>query len=313
MTSTDPGGGATLAYSGQQVVAAQALASGQVVVALANGVVDILAPQGNGLFVQSQLLNVGGTPLLPSSIEVVAKANGLFEVLVSSQGSDNLSVFSLASASASGGGIVPSPGGTPAPTFAFNNVQLPGSATTSQPTVLTASAVATSANASAAASATASASTSSGALSATATSAVGLSLGGFTSLSSGSSKGTGDALLVSVEGNTYLSVPILDFGAENDEVGESAQRDPGLSAQHAFGDTSPLTRFVSGLDEALTRLSRGGSRRVVAKSRGSRRPLERRSLLPAPANHATRSQPGKCRARGVWRRSARGTAPAASR
>ena len=102
----NPGAGASVVYSGQQVVAAQALTSGQVVVALADGVVDILAPQGNGLSVESQLLAEGATPSLPSSIDVVAKANGLFDVLVSSQGSDNLSVFSLGGASVGGSDAV---------------------------------------------------------------------------------------------------------------------------------------------------------------------------------------------------------------
>ena len=99
----NPSAGASVVYSGQQVVAAQALTSGQVVVALADGVVDLLVPQGNGLSVQSQLLADGATPSLPSSIDVVAKANGLFDVLVSSEGSDNLSVFSLGGAVSSGG------------------------------------------------------------------------------------------------------------------------------------------------------------------------------------------------------------------
>ena len=85
-TSTIPSAGASVVYSGQQVVAAQALTSGQVVVALADGVVDLLVPQGNGLSVGSQLLADGATPSLPSSIEVLAKANGLFDVLVSSRG-----------------------------------------------------------------------------------------------------------------------------------------------------------------------------------------------------------------------------------
>ena len=74
----NPSAGASVVYSGQQVVAAQALTSGQVVVALADGVVDLLVPQGNGLSVGSQLLADGATPSLPSSIEVLAKANGAF-------------------------------------------------------------------------------------------------------------------------------------------------------------------------------------------------------------------------------------------
>ncbi len=242
----DPAAGANVVYSGQQVVAAQALASGQVVAALSSGVVDLLVPQGNGLFVQSQLLADGATPSLPSSIDVVARPNGLFDVLVSSEGSDNLSVFSLGGAVAVGG-VAPSAGGASLPTL---NAFQPAAVTPSQLVVLATNATATSASA-AAASASASATTSSGAVSATATSAVGLSLGGFSSLNSGSSKGTSDALLVSVEGNTYLSVPILGFGAENDEVGNGEERMPWLSALHPIGDASPLARFVIGLDEAL--------------------------------------------------------------
>ena len=237
---------ASVVYAGQQVVAAQALTSGQIVVALATGVVDLLVPQGNSLSVESQLLAQGASPTLPSSIDVLARPNGTFDVLVSSQGSDNLSVFSLAGA-VSAGGVTPSAGG---PSLPSSSAFQPPVTTPSQLVVLTANSTATSASATAA-STSASASTSSGALSATATSAAGLSLGTFSSLNSGSSQGTGDALLVSVEGNTYLSVPVLGFGAENDEVGNGEQRMPWLSAEHPVGDTSPVTRFVMGLDEAL--------------------------------------------------------------
>ena len=112
----NPSAGASVVYSGQQVVAAQALTSGQVVVALADGVVDLLVPQGNLLSLGSQLLADGATPSLPSSIEVLAKANGLFDVLVSSQGSDDLSVFSLGGAVAPGG-VTPATGGVTLPTL----------------------------------------------------------------------------------------------------------------------------------------------------------------------------------------------------
>ncbi len=95
-------------------------------------------------------------------------------------------------------------------------------------------------------------------------------MGGFSSLNSGSSKGTGDALLVSVEGNTYLSVPILGFGAENDEVDNAEERMPWLSAEHPFGDTSPVTRFVMGLDEAL-RNYRGSEEALPSRNFGSSR------------------------------------------
>ena len=65
-------------------------------------------------------------------------------------------------------------------------------------------------------------------------------------------RGNGGAVLVPVEGNTYLSVPILDFGSGNDEEdGDSGQRMPWLSGKHNFGDASALTRFVIGIDEAL--------------------------------------------------------------
>jgi FG-GAP-like repeat/Bacterial pre-peptidase C-terminal domain/FG-GAP repeat len=242
----DPAAGASVVYSGQQVVAAQALASGQVVAALANGVVDLLVPQGRGLAVFSQLQASGGTPSLPSSIDVVAQANGLFDVLVSSEGSDNLSVFSFGGAIVTGG-LTTSPGGATLPTL--NNLQSPG-ANPGQPSLLSSSVIATSASATAA-SASTSASTSSGALSVSATSSVGLSLGGFSSLKGSSSSGNEEALLVSVEGNTYLSVPVLGFGAENDEVGNGEERMPWLAAEHPVGDASPLSRFLIGLDEAL--------------------------------------------------------------
>ena len=49
-----------------------------------------------------------------------------------------------------------------------------------------------------------------------------------------------------------MSVPILGFGSENgEEVDNGEGRMPWLSTLHPFGDTSPLTRFVIGLDEAL--------------------------------------------------------------
>jgi len=242
----DPSAGASVVYSGRQVVAAQALPSGQVVVALANGIVDVLDPQGNGLSLASELLPKGETPTLPSSIDVVEMANGLFNVLVSSQGSDTIFVFS-------GGGVtseaVTLPVGGPSPP-SFSSFQ-PPTVTGAQAFALSANATATSASVTAA-STSSSASTSSGSLSSSATSAVGLSLGSFSSLGNGSAKGTNDAVLVSVEGNTYLSVPILGFGSENGEEAVNGEgRMPWLSTRHPLGDTSPLTRFVIGLDEAL--------------------------------------------------------------
>ena len=47
-------------------------------------------------------------------------------------------------------------------------------------------------------------------------------------------------------------MPILNFGSgQGDEPGDGEGRMPWLQALHPFGDTSPLTRFVIGLDEAL--------------------------------------------------------------
>jgi len=242
----NPAAGAAVVFSGQQVLAAQALTTGQVVVALASGVVSILDPQGNSLSVASDLLPQGETPAVPSAIQVVDKANGLFDVLVSSQGSDTLSVFSLGGAST--GTVTPSGGGPSPP--AFSSFQAP-TVTATQGVVLAGNVNAASATASAA-SASTSASTNSGAVSVTVATTVGLSLGGFSSLGNGFTRGTGDAILVSVEGNTYLSVPILDFGSEyGQESGNGEGRMPWLSTLHPLGDTSPLTRFVIGLDEAL--------------------------------------------------------------
>jgi len=243
----DPSAGASVVFSGQQVVAAQAIESGQVVVALASGAVNILAPEGNGLGVASVLLAQGQTPALPSTIDVVAKANGNFDVLVSSQGSDTISVFSLAAATAAA--VTPSAAG--AASSSFNSFQSSAAAAGSQFVILTSNSSATSAAATSSSSST-SASTSSAALSVSAASTVGLSLGGFSSLGNRSTGGTGEAILVSVEGNTYLSVPVLDFGSDqSDEQGASARRMPWLSTRYPFGDTSSLTQFVIGLDEAL--------------------------------------------------------------
>jgi FG-GAP-like repeat/Bacterial pre-peptidase C-terminal domain len=245
---SDIAAGPTVVYSDPQLVAAQALPGGQVVVALSSGIVNILAPEGNGLFVQSELLAKGETPALPSAIQLVAKANGNYDVLVSSQGSDTLSVYSLAGATA-GVPVTPPAGGVSLPSL--NSFQPASAASGAQFVILTTATTATSGSATSA-STSSSASSSSGALSATATSAIGLSLGGFSSLGNRSTNDSGEALLVSVEGNTYLSVPILNFGSDQgDEPGVGEGRMPWLQGQHAFGDTSPLTRFVIGLDEAL--------------------------------------------------------------
>ena len=235
----------------QQVVAAQALANGQVVAALADGAVDLLNAQGNSLSLASVLQAQGGIPALPSAIDVVSKPSGQFSVLVSSEGSDNLYVFAPAAVSseAEGGGALPVTSSAPA----LNSIQTPtlSSATASVTSALTTSAITTSASATTS-STSSSTSTSAVSVSSTATSSVGLSLGGFSSLGNRSTGGNSSTILVPVEGNTYLSVPILNLNSGNDDEDAAGQhRMPGLSSKYNFGDTSALTRFVIGLDEAI--------------------------------------------------------------
>src|SRR5262249_35647074 len=151
---------------------------------------------------QSELRAKGETPALPSAIQLVAKSNGNFDVLVSSQGSDTISVFSLGGA-AGGGTVTPSPGGVPLPSL--NAFQPALAATGAQFALLPPPKWATSAPPTPASTSNG-APPSSAALSATATSAIGLSLGGFSSLGNRASNENGEALLVSVEGNSYLNV-----------------------------------------------------------------------------------------------------------
>jgi hypothetical protein len=244
-----PGLGAPVVYSGQQVVAAQALASGQVVVALAGGAVDLLQPQSGELALVSILEAQGGAPALPSAIDVVSKPGGQFSVLVSSEGSDHLFVFAVVESTSEGSG--PLTGGSSPPPL--NPVQTPAVASGSQSFTFAASAIASLGSASGTSSSgSTSASTSSNSATIAAATTVGLSLGTFSSLGSGPRQGNAVAVLVPVEGNAYLSVPILEFGSADDEEEDGgAARMPWLSSKYNFGDASALTRFVTGLDEAL--------------------------------------------------------------
>jgi hypothetical protein len=261
---SSPSEGANVVFAGQQVLAAEALASGQVVAALANGDVSLLVPQGNGLTVGSVLAAQAGIPALPSAIEVVSKPGGLVSVLVSSHGSDNIFVFAEQSSSSVAGAILVSAAAPPTP----NAFQPSVSAPTLAGVTLATTAIAATASAATASTSSSSASTSSGAVAAVATSSMGLSLGNFSSLGNGSTSADASAVLVPVQGNTYLSVPILDFGSGgDDEQGDGARRMPQLSGMYNFGDTSPLTRFVIGLDEAL-REYRGWDEATPAEGSG---------------------------------------------
>ncbi|MFO0953947.1 MAG: hypothetical protein U0835_22875 [Isosphaeraceae bacterium] len=232
-------------YSGERVVAAESLSNGQVAVALASGDVNLLKPGDNGLVVASQLKAQSGTAASPSSINVVENSRGGFSVLVSSQGSDTLFVYAQ-------GGSAPPPtlssSGTSSSTGSLSTGQATlTSAATSLISSMTTAMNASQSSAGASTASSSGATTNSGA--AAALSITALSLGGFSSLGNGSSGGVGSAELVGIEGNSYFSVPVLDFGSEIDEA--EASRMPGLASEYPIGDTSPLNQFVVGIEEAL--------------------------------------------------------------
>ena len=89
-----------------------------------------------------------------------------------------------------------------------------------------------------------------------------MSLGSFSSLVNTLSNDESTAILVPVGSNPYLSVPVLAFGSEHDdEAAAATTRMPGLATQYPIGDTSPQSRFVVGIDEALEEYR--GSREVT--------------------------------------------------
>jgi hypothetical protein len=269
---SNPGAGARVVFSSQQVLAAQALPNGQVVVAVASGAVELLAPSGGSYTVQSVLQTEGGSVTLASAIEVVTKSSGQFDVLVSSQGSDTISVFGQEAAPVSLGAPVTAVSGS---VGASSGASSGSSASSAQPvTALGSTTAATSGSSGASASASSSSSSSSSAgatAAAVATAAMGLSLGGFTSVGNGPTEETGAAMLVAVEGNTYLSVPILDFGSEGDEeAGRVTGRAPRTSTVDLPGDRSPLNRLIMGLDDA-ERAYRGAKEDPAARGEGQSR------------------------------------------
>ena len=107
-----------MVFSGQGVQAVDALASGQVVVALAGGTVKVLTPDGDSLSVLAELQTKGATPELSSSLQIIQTSGGQIEAFVSSQGSDTVFVFALGSnVQGTGGGSGPQggTGGQPGP------------------------------------------------------------------------------------------------------------------------------------------------------------------------------------------------------
>ena len=255
----DPVAGAAVVFSSQRVLAAQALPDGKVVVAVGDGSVKILVPtRGGSLSVASELEPQGQTPDVPSAIQVVSQSSGQFDVLVSSQGSDTISVFAQGNSPSPSGPGNGSQGGDDSSAGGGKAVQITASAPGVAVSIVTGAnstngarddqQAASQTSVTAISSATTGTGTLSGNVSFT---TVGLSLGSFSSGADGSSKGTTGAVLSAVEGNTYFSVPVLDFGAEGDDAGAGEGRMPWLATMHAIGDTSPLTRFVIGLDEAV--------------------------------------------------------------
>jgi hypothetical protein len=265
----NPAGGASVVFSGEDVLAAQAEASGLVVAALAGGAVDVLAPGGGGLDVVEQLQAQGGVPVLPSALQVVQTDNGHLQVLVSSQGSDTVFVFGQAAASG--------PGGSPTPVSVAGNQALftsaggnitgslgatvalqasasvaPAQAVSGSTTALIASVVGgtVGGGVSAPVSGTAPSSGSSASSAATAaTAATGLSSSSAASSSTAAAVNNA-AVLVPVQGNNYATVALLEFGSVHDDE-PVGQRMPWLSTRLPLGDTSPLTRFIIGHEEAL--------------------------------------------------------------
>jgi hypothetical protein len=262
--------GPRVVFAGQDVRAARALASGDVVVALAGGSVEVLSPQGNGLTVTAELQAQGGVPVLPSALEVLQTAGGQAEVLVSSQGSDAIFVFASPTA------VHPGPAGSPPAAEASTTFAPPSqvaAAVASGSTTGTAGSTAASA---APVSATSLVFTSalvnggvtaslggtgsaglSGALGSTSSSLIvapgsvtGLSTGALAGNDSDTRAGSNEAVLVSVQGSNYATVALLDFGSQKDDE-PAGKRMPWLSTLLPLGDTSALSRFVSGHEEAV--------------------------------------------------------------
>ncbi len=220
---SSPLDGADVVFSNSHVVAARALPNGQVVVAIADGTVNVLSPQGDHLTVTSELRAQSGRLVSPSSLVVVQQTSGQFQVLVSSQGSNTVSVFAAA------------PTVQPIPFFfpiAVNNSQ---SSASFNPAFSSFSAFLTSTSFSSSISAT-----------------TGISLSNILSGNNLVFTSTSSAALVAVAGNTYSTVAVLDFGAQrDDDSGDGRGRMPWLSTRYPVGDRSPLAQFVTGIKEAI--------------------------------------------------------------
>jgi hypothetical protein len=223
----NPVAGAITVYTSRDVLAARALDNGDVVVAVAGGAVEVLAPAGAGLRVTAELETQGGATIVPSALEVVSTSAGLDEVLVSSAGSST--VFVYTSAALSSGSLAASPGplSTLPPLFSVALVSLP---------IYTTNISGSSAGAAGAAAAGG---------------APGLSLGAVvTSVATSATNASNAADLVAVQGNTYATVALLGLASPASDEPAPARR-PDLANRLPLGETTPLSRFVSGQADAV--------------------------------------------------------------
>lgn len=209
-------------FASSQLVAARALPNGQVVVANADGTVNLLSPQGNHLIVSAVLEAQSGRLVSPSSLVVVQQASGQFQVLVSSQGSNTVSVFAAAAVQPIQF-FIPIAGNSSQSSASFNP------AFTNFATLLNSTSFSSS-------------------ISAT----TGISLSNILSGNNLVFTATSSAALVAVAGNTYSTVAVLDFGGQrDDDAGDGRGRMPWLSTRYPVGDRSPLAQFVIGIKEAI--------------------------------------------------------------
>jgi hypothetical protein len=349
----DPAAGASVAFAGPGVLAARALTTGEVVVARSDGSVDVLAAEipGGPLQVEAQLQGQTGVPALPSALEVVQSAGGQLQVLVSSQGSDTIYVFSAPAPPTeppaspppspaepptqepaptqvssspptelpSGGQAAPAPPVAPPVSFPFAPPASPGlglagvtgfspslgvsgasastSATTTILLVAAGPAGAGLAGAGGSGSSVAQGSGPSGSLALPGSTAGPLGSAALGE-SSGTSSGTSTSL-VSLQGNSYATVAVLDFGSDSEPEGRSGPR-LDLGSSYPLGDRSPLTRFVTGLEEFLNQLRAEQPQAIPAGDEG---PLQdpwqedlfhrARPLLPPMPNSAEPEEGGE--------------------
>jgi hypothetical protein len=298
---------------------------------VAGGSVEVLGAEGNGLSVVANLQAQGNVPVLPTALEVLPTSNGHFEVLVSSAGSDTVSVFAQAA-------VVPNPqpGGLAVP-IQGGQRQAAGQETTGGSTLAaTVPAVVPGSGGAANAvpitvSAAAPVTVSTGSFSAPVGVSTGLALGGSSVsepisvasvsssavLSSGSSAFTSASssvvtlesaafttttttVLVSIRGSTYSTVAVLDFGSPlDDEPASGSEYRPRVTTSYTIGDTSPLTRFVIGLEEAVRSYRGSEEPRMPADREGAPRDLwsedlfHRRLPSPPPMQEPQEDEPGE--------------------